>query len=175
MKWSWNVKKKVQYVQYIFKVANILTIHRTLQWNTQWAWNVPQINLKIINTPGVARAVLQTPLWFTDWFIKYVVLLFRIFETLSIPNRNSWEAEMLGKCSPTPPWVTCHVSHVTCQMSHIPCHMWRVKFNFFFFFYLDKVNGAIRGEGLLSTSLVNMFVLFHLLVSFKGKSCKLSL
>ena len=39
---------------------------------------------------------------------QLVTLFFRIFKTLPIPNRKSWGAEILRKCSP-PPWVTCHM------------------------------------------------------------------
>ena len=47
------------------------------------------LNTSIVNRPGVAGAVLQTPLYLIYSFIHWVILLFRIFQTLSIPNRKS--------------------------------------------------------------------------------------
>ena len=61
--------------------------------------------------------------------------MFRIFQTLSIPNHKSWGArEILRECSsPTichnsgvkchMSCVMCHVSDVRCQMSGVPCHV----------------------------------------------------
>ena len=57
-----------------------------------------------INRPGVAGAVLQSPPLLTDSFIHWVILLFKIFKTLSIPNRKSWGVEILRECSP-PDWL----------------------------------------------------------------------
>ena len=47
-----------------------------------------------------------------------MILLFRIFKTLSIPNSKSWGAKILRECSTPTMWhmscVTCYVSRVTC-------------------------------------------------------------
>ena len=56
--------------------------------------------------------------------------LFRIFKTLPIPNRKSWEAEILRECSPA---TMCHMSCVTCHLSHVWCCM-----SFFFIFFLQS-------------------------------------
>ena len=61
--------------------------------------------------------------------IHYIILLFWMFKTLSIPNCMSWGAEMLRECSPpTISGVKSQVSCVTYQVSGVRC-------NFFFFFY----------------------------------------
>ena len=49
-----------------------------------------------------------------------MILLFRIFRTLLIPNHKCWGSEILKECSPPP---MCHMSCVTCHMSHVRCHM----------------------------------------------------
>ena len=69
-----------------------------------------------INRPGVAGAVLQSPLLLSHSLIHWVILSFQIFKTLSILNRKSWGAEVLWQCSPP---TMCDMSHVKCQMSGI--------------------------------------------------------
>ena len=59
-----------------------------------------------------------------------------IFQTLSIPNRKSYGAEVLRECSSHTMchvsshsmchlsfFVMCHVSHVTCPLSPVTCHL----------------------------------------------------
>ena len=65
--------------------------------------------------------------------VQSVMVLFRIFKTLSIPNRKSWRDEILRE------FVTCHVSHFTCQVScvicqvsHVTCHVSNSPFSVFF-------------------------------------------
>ena len=43
----------------------------------------------LINRPGVAGAVLQTPLLLTDWLIQSAILCENIFKSPSLPNRKS--------------------------------------------------------------------------------------
>ena len=70
--------------------------------------------------------------------IKSVILLFRIFQTLSIPNRKAREMKFWENVHP-PPCVTCHVScvryhmsRVTRHMSHVTCQVSSVIFLFFY-------------------------------------------
>ena len=52
-------------------------------------------------------------------FINSVILSFRIFKALCIPNR--WGAEILRE------WSTPHdVSHVMCHMSGVQCHFFLI-------------------------------------------------
>ena len=52
--------------------------------------------------------------------IHWLILLFRIFKTMSIPNRKSWGAEILRECSPpTMLHVGCQVSGVRCKVSGV--------------------------------------------------------
>ena len=67
--------------------------------------------LKLVNRPGVARAVLQSPLLL---FLNWLILLFRVFKTRSIPERKSSGAETLREWSTS---TICHMSRVTCQVS----------------------------------------------------------
>ena len=46
--------------------------------------------------------------------VHWVILLFRIFKTLYIPNRKSWGAEIFRECSPP---TMCHMSRVRSQGS----------------------------------------------------------
>ena len=58
----------------------------------------------------------------THSLIYSVIFSFRIFKTLSTPNRKSLGAEM---------FTLHHVSHVTCLVSGVRCHMSGVRCNFF--------------------------------------------
>ena len=71
-----------------------------------------------------------------------MILLFRIFKTLSIPNRKNWWADFLIECSPP---IMCHV---TCQVSHVSCDVSCVKCQNFSSF---SKWWSYSGEGLLST------------------------
>ena len=81
----------------------------------------------IINGPGVAGAVLQTPLSFVDSLIRSVILFLKIFKTLSIPNHKNWGEILRESWTPT----ICHMSCVTCHVSHVMCHVSGVKCHFF--------------------------------------------
>ena len=75
---------------------------------------------KIFNRPGVAGAVLQTPL----------SLIWSSFSSRSsnhfpAQTKRARELKFWENVYP-PPNVTCHVSHVICHMSCVTCHMARV-------------------------------------------------
>ena len=53
-----------------------------------------------------------------QWVLICVILLIKIFKTLFIPNRKSWEAEVLKECSPP---TMCHMTYATCHMSWVMC------------------------------------------------------
>ena len=76
--------------------------------------------LQLFNRPGVAGAVLQSPPSLIDSFVNRVIILFRIFKTLSIPNRKRWRADILRECSPP---TMCQISRVTCQVSGVMCQV----------------------------------------------------
>ena len=67
--------------------------------------------LLIFNRPGVAGAVLQTPLYLIKYYIQLIIICENIFKTLYIPNCKSQGAEMLREC--LPPCVICQVSGIT--------------------------------------------------------------
>ena len=85
---------------------------------------------ELINRPGVARAVLKTPASLNNWLIHWVGHPFvqnlqeSWINTLSIPNRKNWGAEILRECLPP---TMCHMSHVPCQVSCVRCHVSGVK------------------------------------------------
>ena len=61
----------------------------------------------ILNTPSVAGAFTQTPLSLADSIIDSMSersFCGNIFKTLSLPNRKSWEDEILTQCSPLTTW-----------------------------------------------------------------------
>ena len=58
------------------------------------------------------------------YLIHSLILLFRIFQTLFIPNRKSWAAEILRDCSPP---TMCHMSHFTCNVSYVRCQVSHVR------------------------------------------------
>ena len=68
---------------------------------------------------------------FNDW----VILSFRIFKTLLIPNRKSWGAETLRECSSP---SMCHMWRVMCQVSGVKCQV--------YFFLSFQGGGASRGR-----------------------------
>ena len=68
-----------------------------------------------------------------------IILLFRIYKTLSIPNHKSWGAEIWGECSFPTMW---HMSHVTYHMTHVTCHVLGVKCHIFLY---DKVVEVVGG------------------------------
>ena len=69
--------------------------------------------------------------------------MFRIFTTLSIPNRKSSRADILRECSPP---TMCHMSCVMCPNSCVMCHVSLIRFQV----GGDKIIELV-GEGLLST------------------------
>ena len=84
------------------------------------------IFIEVINRPGVAGAVLQTPLLLIDLLINSLILCGNIFKTLSFPNGKSKGADILRKM------LTPHlVSHVTCHISRVTCDLSSTMFYFF--------------------------------------------
>ena len=80
--------------------------------------------------------------------INQVILSFRIFKTLSIPNRKIWGAETLGECSPP---TVYHMSCVT---------FFFIKKNIYIYFFLHVVE--LDGGG----SVINYFFFFFFFNSF---------
>ena len=96
--------------------------------------NLRKLRLNIINRSGVARVVLQTPIY----------LIYSSSDPFPPNLQNTWKTvrarkqKLLENVQPRP-CVTCHVSCVTCHMSHVICHMSCVKCFFFFFFFFYKM------------------------------------
>ena len=76
---------------------------------------------KIVNRPGVAGAVLQTP----SSFIHSVSQWSFSSESSKYHKSQTVRARELtfGENVHPPQHVTCHVSRVTCQVSRITCHV----------------------------------------------------
>ena len=74
--------------------------------------------LHLINRPGVADSVLQTPLSLINWVGKW---------SFSSQSSRHHKSQILRECSPLTmchmSQVTCHISGVMCQVSHIRCHV----------------------------------------------------
>ena len=70
--------------------------------------------------------------------IHWVILLFRIFKTLYIPNNKSWGADFLRECSPHyVSSVSYHVSGVRCHMTGVTCNIIILLFFFYHFIFLS--------------------------------------
>ena len=81
---------------------------------------------------------------------------FNPFKTLSIPNRKSWEAEVLRECSPP---AKSQMSPVTCQVPGVRCQVSCVQCLIFIFFWggggwgwgcVDKVVELFGGGGVIN-------------------------
>ena len=95
----------------------------------------------LFNRPGVARAVLQSPLSFIDWFITLLTdPSVKIFSNHS--QSQTGRAGIMRKfsfhtmCHMS--HVTYHVSHVMCHLSWVTCHLSHVKIFCVFFFLWNK-------------------------------------
>ena len=89
---------------------------------------------RLVNRPGVAGAVLQTPLSLIKW-LSHSSFSLNIFQPLSIPNRKFWQ-NVHPTCHVSS--VMCHVSPVTCHPSHVTCHLSHEKMFFFLTFFIFK-------------------------------------
>ena len=94
----------------------------------------PILNLLcwLINRPGVAWAVLQTPPllinWLTDWWFFEISSKLCVSQTVKARKLKFWgnvHYPLCVMCHMS--CVTCHVSHVTCHMSHVKCHVSHVN------------------------------------------------
>ena len=92
----------------------------------------------LFTRPGVAGAVLQSPPLLINSLIESVILLFKIFNPLSIQNRKSLRVEIL-KEGLFP--IMCNMSRVTCQVSGVKRHI---------FCFFTKQCSYLR-EGMLLT------------------------
>ena len=96
--------------------------------------------LQIINRPGVAGAVLQSPPLLTYLLIKSAFSSrysqHHKSQTVRAGQLKFWENVHTTPCG------MCHVSGVTCQVSPVTCHVSRVTCHmskiFFFTFSLEK-------------------------------------
>ena len=88
------------------------------------SFNQPHFPGSIIKRPGVAEAVLQTPLSFMKW-LSHSSFVKISSEHLHSQTRRARELKFWKKVHlpPTPSGVICHMSHVMCQVSHVMCHM----------------------------------------------------
>ena len=109
----------------------------------------------LVNRPGLAGTVLQTPLWFIDWLSHPFPP--NLQKSLHL-NLKSKRVEVWRECLP-PPRVTYqvsrvryHVSGVMSQVSRVRCHVVGVTcyiLHIYIFFLRTKWWGQLV-EGLLS-------------------------
>ena len=89
----------------------------------------------LFNRPGVARAVLQTPLWLFQWVAESSISSQSskhwLSQTISARELRFWKKVNPHHLS----YVTCHMSHVTCHMSYVTCTMSPCQYIFFSFFF----------------------------------------
>ena len=72
----------------------------------------------IINRPGVARAVLQTPLLFIKWSFLKITSKHCLSQAVRARDLKSWHNIHHLQC------VRCHI----CHMSYVTCQVWTKKF-----------------------------------------------
>ena len=92
----------------------------------------------IINRPGVARTVLQTPsslMVSKSWFVE---IYSKQHNSQAVRSREL----TFGENVHLPTCVKFHVSHVTCHVSRVTCHM-----SFFFF---DKIVELVHGGSVIN-------------------------
>ena len=88
----------------------------------------------VINRPGVARAILQTPLWLTVSLIPPNLQHIIIHKLLD-----------LGSCNSEIMFTPHHMSHVMCHVSNVMCQVSRVTWHMSpFFSSLKKKSGGAR-------------------------------
>ena len=87
----------------------------------------------IINRPGVAGAVLQTPSSFIN-SVSSSAFSSRYSTNLHSQAVRARELNFFDNVHLPPPG-TCHMSHVTCHVSH-------VTFSYFFFYKVVKLVGG---------------------------------
>ena len=90
---------------------------------TELLWLGRDNVLRIINRPGVAGALLQTPLWtiksVRQWAFSFKSSKYHKSQTLRARNLKFW-----GNIHPhNMSHGTCHVSCVICHMSHFACYV----------------------------------------------------
>ena len=101
---------------------------------------------QLINKPGAAGAVLQSPLL----LIKGLNHPFPPDPQTSLhPNRERYRAEILRECSPPPP-VACQVSCVTCHKSGVTSHVSGVICQILLLLFFFTKLWSVLEEGLLS-------------------------
>ena len=92
--------------------------------------------LTIVNRPGVAGAVLQTPSSLIDevHLSQLVILFFKYLQNTFTPK---------------PYELACEVSHVMFHLSHVNCHILNLDF-FNFFYKMVKLvgGGSVINRGL---------------------------
>ena len=92
----------------------------------------------LVNRPGVAGAVLQSPPLLidslTDWLSDPLV---QISSNHCQSQTGKERTEILRECSSH---TMCNVSYVTCHLPCVPCHVSPVTCNFFFFYSLKKLD-----------------------------------
>ena len=119
---SWEFGDNSSYVQYY---CNIEWAFQGTVLYSAVECNVLQYMCSVLNRPGVAGAVLQSPPSFADWLINSVILYSKYLPNTPNPKPEeigSWNFERMFiwyyvSC------VKCHVSCVTCHVSRVTCHM----------------------------------------------------
>ena len=101
----------------VFKLGCIWQI-----WNLAFLWYKNIHWTTLVNRPGVAGAVLQTPLWLIDSFSHHFPPNLQDIINPKTLELGSWNFERMF----TPHHVShvrCHVSCVRCQVSGVRCHV----------------------------------------------------
>ena len=79
------------------------------------------LRCQVVNSPGLAGAVLQTPLLLINLLIHHVILFSESSRHCLTKAIRAEELNCVKNIHPHP-CVTCHVSGITCQMSQDKLH-----------------------------------------------------
>ena len=98
-------------------------------------------NIIIFNRPGVAGAVLQSPLSLIHWLRSFSSKSSKHHKSKTIRASDlkfCHNVHLLTQCSPHvmchASCVTCHMSPLMCHLSHVTCHVAPVTCDMYFFF-----------------------------------------
>ena len=111
------------------------------RWRVCYQWGLPRLvfrntkfkQVSVFNRPGVAGAVIQSPLSLIKWVSNPLVQIsFKHYhsQTWRARELKFWESVHPTIC------VKCHVSCVMCHVSPVTCHVSAVTCIIFFLVYL---------------------------------------
>ena len=123
--------------------------HNMAVYSTHSSWQYFCMN--IINRPGVAGAVLQSPLWLIKWLSDWVILKFKYIASTVNLKPEELGSSNFGECS----------SHTMCHVSPFTCHFFSSLKK------LDKVVELVGGASVINKAYPINFISPHIFSQIK--------